>query len=163
MILYTDYGRLIKPFSIEIQNVFGFELGQTNWAKKLWDIWSILSPFWYSESLVHVFHYSTKYHLTSISKKKLSLYIHIQKYLFGIGVWIWAAKNEVFNLCVSVVRYVVDCFAFYTGLSTFYLQSYKSRLKNYQEHHYFWSRIGVNSVSLAICYPKFLNWSPNKG
>ena len=26
------------------------------------------------------------------------------KYLFGIGIWIWAAKNYGFSLCVSVVR-----------------------------------------------------------
>ena len=37
-------------------------------------------PFWYSESLVHVFHYST-----IISKKKLSLYIHIPNIYLGLG------------------------------------------------------------------------------
>jgi hypothetical protein len=41
-----------------------FGLGQTNWANKFWGIWGIFCrtmyqhPFWYSESLVHVFHYS---------------------------------------------------------------------------------------------------------
>ena len=78
--------------------------------------------------------------------------IHIQKYLFGIGIWVWAAKNELFSLSVSVIRYDVDCFAFYTGLSTFLLR--EPRLKNDRKDHYFWSHIGVNSVSLAICYPK---------
>ena len=37
-------------------------------------------PFWYSESLVHVFHYST-----IISTKKLSLYIHILNIYLGLG------------------------------------------------------------------------------
>jgi hypothetical protein len=37
-------------------------------------------PFWYSESLVHVFHYST-----IISTKKLSLYIHIPNIYLVLG------------------------------------------------------------------------------
>ena len=37
-------------------------------------------PFWYSESLIHVFHYST-----IISIKKLSLYIHIPNIYLGLG------------------------------------------------------------------------------
>jgi hypothetical protein len=40
-----------------------FGLGQANWEDKFWGIWVIFShcqhPFWYSESLVHVFRYST--------------------------------------------------------------------------------------------------------
>jgi hypothetical protein len=42
-------------------------------------------PFWYSESLVYDFYYST------IHKTK-PLYPH-PKYLFGIGILIWAANN----------------------------------------------------------------------
>jgi hypothetical protein len=59
----TDYGCPMKPFSLKSRT---FGLGQTNWADKFWGIWGIFSrtvsnckhPFWYSESLVHVFHYS---------------------------------------------------------------------------------------------------------
>ena len=59
---------------------------------KFWGIWGIFrpnyqNPFWDSETLVLVFHYST-----IISTKKLSLYNLHPKYLFGIGIWIWAAK-----------------------------------------------------------------------
>ena len=46
----TDYGRPMKPFFIEIQNFWPWA---ENWADKY------QHPFWYSESLVHVFHYST--------------------------------------------------------------------------------------------------------
>ena len=61
MLTYTDYGRPMKPFFIKIRNFWA-------WADKLGRY--ILGhlgyfgpnyqhPFWYSESLVHVFHYST--------------------------------------------------------------------------------------------------------
>ena len=62
-----------------------FGLGQTNWADKFWGIFRYFrpnyqQPFWYSESLVHVFHYST-----IISTKNMKpLYPH-PKYTFGIG------------------------------------------------------------------------------
>ena len=45
-----------------------FGLGKTNWADKFWSIWGFFGRtisthfgiyFWYSKSLVHVFHYST--------------------------------------------------------------------------------------------------------
>ena len=36
-------------------------------------------------------------------KKKLSLYIHIPN-IFGIGIWIWAAKNYGFSHHAFVVR-----------------------------------------------------------
>ena len=56
----TDQGRPMKPFFIEIQNFWAWA---ENWADKFWSIWGIFgqlsAPFWYSKSLVHVFHYST--------------------------------------------------------------------------------------------------------
>jgi hypothetical protein len=54
-----------------------FGLGQTNWANKFLGIWGIFyqHPFWYSKSLVHVFHYST----IISTFKKLSLYIPISR------------------------------------------------------------------------------------
>ena len=65
----TGYGRPMKPFLIEIQNIWA-------WADKLGRL--IVGhlgyfrpyyqhPFWYSESIAHVFHYST-----IISTKNLS-------------------------------------------------------------------------------------------
>ena len=82
-----------------------FGLGLTIWADKVWGIWGIFQklyqhPFWYCESLVHVFHQST-----IISTKTKPLYPN-PKYLFGIGIWIWiwAEKNEEFSHRVSVVR-----------------------------------------------------------
>ena len=56
-----------------------FGLGQTNWTNKFWGIWSIFDQT-ISESLVHVFRYST-----IISTKKLSLYIHIPNIYLGLG------------------------------------------------------------------------------
>ena len=41
--------------------------------------------------------------LNIMSTKTKPLYPH-PKYLFGIGIWIWAAKNYGFSLRVSVVR-----------------------------------------------------------
>ena len=55
-------------------------------------------PLLYSESLVHVFHYSNIF-----LQKTKPLYPH-PEYLFGIGIWIWAAKNKGFSLRASVVR-----------------------------------------------------------
>ena len=51
----------LRLFSLK-SRIFG--LGQTNWADKFWGIWGIFSQsitthFWYGESLVHVFQYST--------------------------------------------------------------------------------------------------------
>jgi hypothetical protein len=76
----TDYGHPMKPFFIEIQNFW-------SWADKFWGIWGIFGQTISSESLVHVFHYSS-----IISTKTKPLYPH-PKYLFGIGILIWAAKN----------------------------------------------------------------------
>jgi hypothetical protein len=69
----------MKPFFIEIQNFW-------TWADKLGRcILGHFRPnyqhsFWYSESLVHVFHNST-----IISTKKLSLYIHIPNVYLRLG------------------------------------------------------------------------------
>ena len=62
-----------------------FGLEQTNWADKFWGIWGLLGGtintfFLYSESFIHVFHYST-----IISTKKLSLYIYISIIYLGSG------------------------------------------------------------------------------
>ena len=45
-------------------------------------------PFWYCESLVHVFHFGQPLFL----QKTKPLYQN-PKYLFGIGILIWVAKN----------------------------------------------------------------------
>ena len=68
----------MKPFFIEIPNFWA-------WADKFLGIWGYFRlnyrhPFLYSESLVHIFYYST-----IISKKKLSLYIHIPNIYLGLG------------------------------------------------------------------------------
>ena len=84
----TDYGRPMQPFFIEIQNFWA-------WADKLGRLGRLgyfqpnyQHPFCYSEFLVHVFNCSI-----IISKKKPEpLYPH-PKYLFGIGIYIWAANN----------------------------------------------------------------------
>ena len=57
LICSTEYGRPIKPFFIEtFKNLgFGKQIGQINFRA----FWEYQHPFWYSESLVHVFHYST--------------------------------------------------------------------------------------------------------
>ena len=75
----TDFGRPMKPFSLK-SRIFG--LGQTNWANKLWGIWGIFGnqhPFWYSEFLVHVFHYS----IIISTKNTKPLYPHPK---YGIGI-----------------------------------------------------------------------------
>ena len=81
-----DYGRPMKPFSLK-SRIFG--LGQTNWANKLWGIWGIFGnqhPFWYSEFLVHVFHYS----IIISTKNTKPLYPHPK---YGIGIWNWVPKS----------------------------------------------------------------------
>ena len=59
------------------------------------------TPFWYSESLVHVFYYST------IIFKKISLYIQLPNIYVGV-----AAKDLRFSLDVSIVRAAVYCIEF---------------------------------------------------
>ena len=58
---------------------------QTIWTDKFWTIWGY--------SLINYFY---KY------EKTKPLYPN-PKYIFGIGIWIWAAKNLKFSLRVSVV------------------------------------------------------------
>jgi hypothetical protein len=103
--IFTDYGRPMKPFFIKISNF-------SAWADNLgWLIWGYFRPiyqhpFWYCESLVHVFHY---FH--SI----ISSYPN-PKYLFGIWIWIWAAKNSEFSHRVSVVRAYIHVFTMHASL-----------------------------------------------
>ena len=87
VLLYgTDYGRTMNPFFIEIPNFWA-------WANNLGRY--ILGHFWYFRPIlvlwvpwiVHVFYNQSLY-----LQKTKPLYPH-PKYLFGIGIWIWAAKN----------------------------------------------------------------------
>ena len=55
-----DYGRPMRPFFIEIQNFWAFQI---NWADKFLGIWDIFSQ--------------------TISEKKLSLYINIPNIFLG--------------------------------------------------------------------------------
>ena len=96
----TDYGCPMKHFSLKSRT---FGLRQTNWADKFWGIWGYFQPnyqhpFRYSESLVHVFHYST-----IISTKSLD-FISTSQIFF----WDWdmnlGRKEKGFSLRVSVVR-----------------------------------------------------------
>jgi hypothetical protein len=81
----------MKPFFIEIQNFWALadKLGRLI-LEHLGYFWpNYQYPFWYGESLVHVLYYST-----IISTKKLPKPLDpYPKYLFGIGICIWAAKN----------------------------------------------------------------------
>jgi hypothetical protein len=58
MNMITDYGNPMKPFFIENQNFWA-------WAEKFLGIAfgvfsaKLSAPYWYCESLVHFFHYST--------------------------------------------------------------------------------------------------------
>ena len=81
----TDYRRPLKLFFIEIQNFWA-------WAGKFWGIWGI-----FSQTIST--HFGTASPLSMFSiiqplflQKTKPLYPH-PKYLFGIGIWIWAAKN----------------------------------------------------------------------
>ena len=79
----THDHRLRMPYKafISLKSIsLGF--GQTNQADKFWSIWGIFSrtrcqnPFWHSESLVYVFHYSTKIstkNQTFISTSQISI------------------------------------------------------------------------------------------
>ena len=100
IIFSADYGHPERAF---FQKSRTFGLGQTSWAemflRHLGYFWSDYQyPFWYCDILVKVFHYST-----IISTKTKPLY-PTPNYLFGSGIWIWAAKNLIFSLRVSVVR-----------------------------------------------------------
>ena len=67
-------------------------LGPSNRADKFWAIWGIL------DQTVSI-HFGAVSPLSMVSiiqslflQKPKPLYLH-RKYLFGIGIWIWAAKN----------------------------------------------------------------------
>jgi hypothetical protein len=70
----TDYGRPMKPLFIEIPNFWAWadKLSRTILGHLGYFQSNYQHPFWYFESLVHIFHYSA-----IISTKKLSLYFHI--------------------------------------------------------------------------------------
>ena len=94
----TDYGGPMKPFFIEIFLAWADKLGR----QILGHLGFLRHPFWYSGSLVHIFHYST-----IVSTKTKPLYPH-PKYLFGIGIWIWAENKWGFSLRVSAVRVEIN-------------------------------------------------------
>jgi hypothetical protein len=74
-------------------------LGQTNWADRFWGVWGI-----FSQTIST--HFGSVSNLSMFSiiqplflQKTKPLYPH-PKYLFGIGILIWTAKNLGFSLCV---------------------------------------------------------------
>ena len=71
-------------FFIEIQNFWAWAdklVGQINFGHLWYFRPNYQHPFWYSKSLVHVYHYST-----IISKKN-------EAFNYERGIWVWAAKN----------------------------------------------------------------------
>ena len=85
------------------QRSWTFGLGQTFWAEIFWGIWGIFG--WTIST-----HFGT---VSSLSKFSIIQPIFLQrtkplyptpKYLFGIWIWIWTAKNLRFSLRVSVDR-----------------------------------------------------------
>ena len=58
-------------------------------------------PFWYSESLVHVFHYSTIF-----LQKKVSLYIHIPNIYLGLGFEFW--PQRIRDLAIVCLQFVIQ-------------------------------------------------------
>ena len=76
-------------FSLK-SRTFGF--GQTNWANEFWGIWGTfgrtISTHFGAVSPLSMFSIIQPLFL----QKTKPLYTH-PKYLFGIGIWIWAAKN----------------------------------------------------------------------
>ena len=100
-----DYGHPMKPFFTNIQNFWDLE--DKFVRKKILGIWpagvkyfwpNYEHPFWFSESLLHVFHYST-----IISTKKLSLYIQIPNITEGLALHaFWNLEKTVLHeICVS--------------------------------------------------------------
>ena len=81
-----DYGHKMKPFFIEITNFWA-------WADRFWGIWGI-----FGRTISTQFGTVTPLSMFSIIQplflQKLSLctYPH-PKFLFGIGILIWATKN----------------------------------------------------------------------
>ena len=93
----TDYERLIKPFfhwNTELLGL-GRQIGQIN--SEAFGVFSNISTHFGSMKPLSMFS------KTIISTKTKPSYPH-PKYLFGIEIWIWAAKNWGFSLRVSVVR-----------------------------------------------------------
>ena len=96
----TDYRYQERVF---FQKSRTFGLGQTFWAEMFWGFWGIFGR-------------TINTHFGNVSS--MSMFSIIQplflqktkplcpnpKYLFGIGIWIGAAKNLRFSLRVSVVR-----------------------------------------------------------
>ena len=60
-------------------------LGQTIWADKFWGIWGIFERFIST-------HFGTVSSLSMFLQKTKPFHPYA-KYLFGIGIWIWPAKN----------------------------------------------------------------------
>ena len=81
MIMGTDYGRSMKPFSLKFQT---FGLGKTNWADRFCGIWGIfgwtISTHFDTVSPLPMFSI-----IQPIFFKKLSLYIHIPNVFLGLG------------------------------------------------------------------------------
>ena len=95
-LLHTDYGRPKKPFFIEIPNFWA-------WADNLGRY--IFMYLGYFQPIIST-HFGTLSPLSMFStnhQKTKPLYPN-PEYWFGIGIWIWSAKNYGFSHCVSVVR-----------------------------------------------------------
>ena len=86
----------MKPFFIEIQNFWA-------WADTFWGIWGI-----FCQTISTHFGRVSPLSMISIIQplflQKTTPLYPTPKYLFGSGIWIWAAKNLRFSLRVSVVR-----------------------------------------------------------
>ena len=80
---------------------------QINWAEMFWGIWGIfgqtVSTHFVTVSSLSMFSIIQPFFL----QKTKPLY-PTSKYLFGRGIWVWAAKNLRFSLRVSRVRSCVS-------------------------------------------------------
>ena len=84
MLWTTDYGGPMKHFLIEIPK---FRAWQTIWADNFWDIWGILGQFIST-------HFGTVSHINQPLFLQITKPVYPNpKYLFGIGISIWVAKN----------------------------------------------------------------------
>ena len=91
LVMTTDYGRPMKPFFSEILNFWawadklGRQIGQINSGVFSAKLSAPILVQWIPCTCFPLFnHYFYK---------KLSLLYPNPKYSFGIGIWIWAAKN----------------------------------------------------------------------
>ena len=86
-LLPTDYRRSMKPFFIKVKNFSAWD--------KFWGIRGIwgqtISTHFGTMSALSMFSIIQPL-FQQKTKSLLALYPH-PKYLFGIGIWIWAAKN----------------------------------------------------------------------